>query len=304
MPDTYKRTTIIMDTLVAIQVVRPKSTTECAKATERALEWFQRVEESCSRFNENSEVFALATQVGKPVAVSPLLYEAVNFAVAVARSSDGAFDPAVGKLLESRGFNRDYQTGRTMVSSVALDVKTSYRDVRLDPDRRTITLLRPVVLDLGAVAKGFAIDLAARELSSFSDFTIDAGGDLYVRGRNLTGKPWRIGIRNPRPHSELIDTVSISDHAVCTSGDYERPSTDASGGHHLVDLRTRRSPSGVASVTVVAPTAMAADALGTAAFVLGPTRGIHFLEQQGVDGLIVSPALERYQTRGFSRYRA
>jgi thiamine biosynthesis lipoprotein len=86
----------------------------------------------------------------------------------------------------------------------------------------------------------------------------------------------------------------VSDKAVCTSGDYER-------GDHIVDPRAGTSPAAIASVTVVAPTAMLADALGTAAFVLGPVEGIGLLTRHGVEGLIVTAALERHETAGWPR---
>ena len=102
-----------------------------------------------------------------------------------------------------------------------------------------------------------------------------------------------MGIRHPRGDG-LLDTLHVSDVAVCTSGDYERQ-TDA--GHHLLDPRTGAPANAVASVTVLAPSAMVADTLATAAFVLGPTDGIALLERHGVEGLIVTPALERFATR-------
>ena len=83
------------------------------------------------------------------------------------------------------------------------------------------------MLDLGAVAKGMAVDAAARELAVCGDFAIDAGGDLYLGGVNRNGEPWRVGIRHPRRDGELIEAVTVSDRAVCTSGDYER-------GDHIV----------------------------------------------------------------------
>src|SRR5579871_6069718 len=117
----------------------------------------------------------------------------------------------------------------------------TYRDVQIDAERRTITLRRPLTLDLGAVAKGLAVDTAARELNTFRDFAIDAGGDLYLGGCNPQGAPWSVGIRHPRRPGELIDSLRVSGKAVCTSGDYERVAPgdgDAdSGGHHIVDPR-------------------------------------------------------------------
>ena len=111
---------------------------------------------------------------------------------------------------------------------------------------------------------------------------------------NPDGAPWSVGIRHPRIDHELIDSLRVSNKAVCTSGDYERRRRPTE--HHILDPRTGTSPVGVASVTVVAPTAMLADALATAASCSVRCDGIELLERHGVDGLIVTPALERLET--------
>lgn len=268
-------------------------------AAGRALEWFRQVEACCTRFDESSELMQLTAQAGRPVPVSPMLFEAVRFAVSVAEESQGAFDPTVGHRMARRGFDREHRTGRvTDVPPVDDDV--SYRDIALDAEHRTITLRRPLVLDLGAVAKGLAIDTAAHELKPFADFAIDAGGDLYLGGHNRRGEPWTVGIRHPRQPGHLVATVRVSDTAVCTSGDYERPAAHGPHEHHILDPRTGCSPGPVISATVVAPSAMLADALATAAFVLGPADGIALLNRLGVEGLIVTDDLERHQTPGFA----
>lgn len=293
-----------MGTLVTIEVVgtAPGGEAERDAAISRAMEWFRRVEKTCNRFDPESELRRLSARIGQPVTASPLLFEAVRFAVAVAEETEGAFDPAVGAAMEERGFNRDYRTlqpaGPFAESS---GPKTgTFRDVRVDERRKTLTLLKPLVLDLGAVAKGLAIDLAAQELQSLRNFAIDAGGDLYLGGHNARGQPWSVGIRNPRDPGEMIETVEVSDGAVCTSGDYERPAARAEDGHHIIDLRTGGAAKDAASVTVFAPSAMVADGLATAAFVLGPKAGIELLERHGADGLIITPALERFATRGMT----
>lgn len=300
--DDYLRTVSLMGTFVTIHVVGrgadPQRAIHREEAAERAFEWFRRIEECCTRFEPQSELMRLTAQVGAPVPVSAILYEAVQFALAVAEESGGAFDPTVGYAMETRGFNREYSTGQTVRTALEPGGSVSYRDVRLDPARKTITLLRPLVLDLGAVAKGLAIDLAARELQPFENFAIDAGGDLYLGGCGPSGEPWSIGIRHPRRDNELIDSLRVSNRAVCTSGDYEKQAPAGDLGHHILDPRTGVSARSVASVTVVAPTAMLADALATAAFVLGPAEGIRLFERLGVEGLIVSPALEQYATQG------
>jgi thiamine biosynthesis lipoprotein len=150
------------------------------------------------------------------------------------------------------------------------------------------------------VVKGLAIDLAARELQEFGNFAIDAGGDLYLAGYNQAGEPWSVGIRHPRIPELLIARLQVTDCAVCTSGDYERKSPGDGASHHLMDPRTGGSAGSVVSATVIASSALVADALGTAAFVLGPDTGLDLLERNGVEGLIVTPALEHFTTSGFA----
>lgn len=160
-------------------------------------------------------------------------------------------------------------------------------------------LLRPLVLDVGAVAKGMATDVAARELAPLEHFVIDAGGDLYLAGRNADDAPWSVGIRHPEQDDRLLESVFVSDRAVCTSGNYER--RDASGGlvPHILDPRTGDPASRLVSATVISPSAMLADALATAAFVLGPVDGLHLLETHGAQGVLFDAALERFATQGF-----
>jgi thiamine biosynthesis lipoprotein len=108
-----------------------------------------------------------------------------------------------------------------------------------------------------------------------------------------------VGIRHPRWPGALIASLRLSNRAVCTSGDYERPAPDGVSGHHIIDPRHGASPAAVASTTVIAPTALAADALATAAFVLGPREGLTFLDRVGVEGLIVGADLACHATAGF-----
>ena len=292
----------MMGTVVTIRVVGPAARPEHRRALTEGIElavgWFQRIERTCSRFEEQSELRRLSTQVGTPVPVSSILFRTVQFALQVAEETDGAFDPTIGQQMVARGFNREYRSGQTVTSAAVPTEVASYRDVRLDPKKETITLLRPLVLDVGAVAKGLAIDMAARTLQPFKNFEINAGGDLYVSGHNAEGQPWAVGIRHPRDREQIIARFATTNSAVCTSGDYERRSPEFDTVHHILDPRTGESAAAVASATVLAPSAMMADALATAAFVLGPIEGLKLLERFGVGGLLVTPDLKQYRTRG------
>jgi thiamine biosynthesis lipoprotein len=289
-----------MGTVVTAHIVgRSRSGVDRETSAMRALDWFEQIERVCSRFDPGSELTRLTHEVGIPVRVSDVLFQAVRFAVAVAEESGGAFDPTVGRTLAEAGFNHDHRTGRAM-SAALVDDSADYRDIHVDAHEKTIVLDKAMTLDLGGVAKGFAVDLAARELHAggFENFVIDAGGDLYVAGHNANDEPWSIGIRHPRERDSIIETLSLSDIGLCTSGDYERiaPNGGDDVTHHIVDPHTGRSTSDVASVTVLAGSTMTADALSTAAFVLGPVDGIALLRRQGVEGFLYTTALERFST--------
>ena len=299
MSNEYVHTIAAMGTVVTIRVVgpaaRPAHRRALTEAVDLAVGWFQRVEAACTRFDENSELRRLSTRIGTPVSVGAILFRTVQFALQVAEETNGAFDPTIGHHMEKRGFNREYRTGRTVPAECTPADDITYRDVQVDAKHETITLLRPLVLDVGAVAKGLAIDMAARTLQPFKNFEINAGGDLYVSGSNVHGRPWTVGVRHPRAPDQIIERFEATDTAVCTSGDYERISPAPFAGHHILDPRTREPATAVASATVLAPTAMMADALATAAFVLGPTEGLQLLNRLGVVGLIVTPTLELHR---------
>ena len=298
----HSASVVAMDTIVTAKVVSDRPEAEVRRALNQALGWFAEVERVCSRFDPNSELFRLSGQTGVAVQVSGLLFEAVGFALEVARLSGGLFDPTIGHAQARRGFDRNYATGERLAAPQQAE-PASWRDVILDEQRGTITVRQPLLLDLGGVAKGLAIDLAAQDLDRVGSFSIDAGGDLYVKGGNELGDPWRIGVEHPRLPG-LIATLALRDGAVCTSGDYQRQTPGDADEHHLLDPQTGHSPRQAISCTVVAPTAMLADALSTAAFVAGPVEGLRLLDEQGVEGMIVSPSLTLSMTPHFERLLA
>ena len=305
MTDAFLLSTASMGTVVTVHIVGGRASADRAaqhRAADRALGWFRDVERVCSRFQPTSEVSALSSRVGEPVAVSPMLFAATHFALAVAEETGGAFDPTLGSILEAAGFNHEYRSGWPVRIAPASNADVTFRDIELDAEAQTIRLERPLLLDLGAVAKGLAIDMAVKQLhdDGYENFAVDAGGDLYFAGTNAAGEPWSVGIRHPRSEGEMLESFRVSSAAVCTSGDYERRASgeDSSIEHHIIDPRTRSSARRCASVTTLASSAMIADALGTAAFVLGPIDGLALLERHGIDAIIISSELARVATVG------
>lgn len=285
-----------MDTVVSLTVVTGRSEEEINEKFSTAFGAFRSVEMTCSRFDRHSELMRLVQQVGKPIKVSDLLYEAIKFSLEVAKLTDGIFDPTVGKQMEMNGFQQHYLTKEIVNSPLMTNLPVSYLDIELDEEKRTVCLWKPLVIDLGAVAKGLAVDLAAKELNSLEGFVIDAGGDLYVSGTTEQMKPWRIGIQHPLRKTDTICSISLSDMAICTSGSYERISPKQSQTHHLIHPQSGNAVTSLVSCSVTAPFAIMADAFSTAAFLLGPDKGIVLLKQVGLDGILVTPSLDIYTT--------
>ncbi|HEY2422345.1 MAG TPA: FAD:protein FMN transferase [Neobacillus sp.] len=291
-----KKTKLYMDTVVDIQVVSQKSKDETEEKINRAFTAFKKVEEACSRFTPSSELMQASQTVGTPIEISPFLYEPLQFALEMAKLTDGLFDPTVGKVMEQNGFNRHYLTGEVIESPSADDV--TYHDIELDQQTHTLLLKKPLVIDLGAVAKGFAIDLAANELKEFVGFVVNAGGDLFAGGLDGKGDPWKIGIQHPYQKDKIIETFEMSNAAICTSGSYERRNPTIPDEHHIINPKQRRSPNEMVSCSIIAPFAMMADAFSTVSFLIGIEKGKSFLEELDLKGLLITPELQIVRVGG------
>ncbi|WP_247900294.1 FAD:protein FMN transferase [Paenibacillus pabuli] len=289
-----------MDTVVDIQVVTGSETSSLSESVvskiDRAFNAFRHVEQACSRFSSDSELMKACTQIAIPVGISPFLFEPLKLALDMAEWTKGVFDPTIGKMMEMHGFNRHYLTQRRMNSFVAETV--NYQDIVLDEFNHTLMLRRPLVIDLGAVAKGFAIDLAAQELQGFDGFVVNAGGDIYAGGLNERGEPWEIGIQHPEHKGEVICSLTLSNEAACTSGSYERRSAITDDIHHLIDPVTGHSPKEWVSSTVIAPYAMMADVFSSAVMLLGMEDGRKLIHLADVRAILITSDLQLIREGG------
>ncbi|HWJ16566.1 MAG TPA: FAD:protein FMN transferase, partial [Gemmatimonadaceae bacterium] len=137
MTDAFLLSTASMGTVVTVHIVGGRASADRAaqhRAAERALGWFRDVERVCSRFQPTSEVSALSSRVGEPVAVSPMLFAATHFALAVAEETNGAFDPTLGSILEAAGFNHEYRSGWPVRIAPASNADVTFRDIELDAE--------------------------------------------------------------------------------------------------------------------------------------------------------------------------
>jgi thiamine biosynthesis lipoprotein len=295
----FEYVTTAMSTTVSVQIVGAHPNAETLAA--EALDWFRVVESTCSRFDPTSELSQLCNSAPAWTTVPTLLFEVLRVALAVSQASRGAFDPTVGAALQTRGFDTHWQTGARRTTRTHAQ-QADWRDVSLDDATGRVRLHRALQLDLGAVAKGFALDLAARAMAGVADCCLVAGGDLLCRGTNARGRVWQTAIVHPLATDRSAGTLEVHapEYAICTSGGYARRNAH---GHHLLDPRRPGAPNAdsLASATVIAPQAGIADALATAAFVLGAEDARALLEEQGVDAVLIDARGVLHLVNGWAR---
>jgi thiamine biosynthesis lipoprotein len=157
-------------------------------------------------------------------------------------------------------------------------------------------------ITLDGIAKGYIVDQAIALLKArgMARVLVEAGGDLSLHGLRQDGHPWRVGIHHPRALAGYYQVLEQSNGAMATSGDYEAAFTADFRYHHIIDPRTGSSPASLSSATVLASNAASADALSTAAMVLGMTEGLELLERlAGVEALLIDKQVTSRATSGF-----
>jgi thiamine biosynthesis lipoprotein len=254
-----------------------------------------RLEKLMTTWDPQSEVSRVNAAAGKePVRVGPETFDVIREALHASAISDGTFDITFETLHGLWKFDQDLDPHPPTPAAVRALVRyMGFRHVKLDATASTVFLDESHVrIGLGGIAKGYAVDHAAKVLldGGLASFYAQAGGDLYTHGSKPDGSPWIAGIRDPRgPENDYFATMLVSDHAFSTAGDYERSYVvDGKRYHHIIDPRTGYPATASRSVTIWAPTALLADEIDDAVFILGPERGLSLVESlEGVGAVIV-----------------
>ncbi|MEE2658344.1 MAG: FAD:protein FMN transferase [Candidatus Latescibacterota bacterium] len=228
-----------------------------------------------SHYAPDSEISRLnRLDIGATMAISPSLRYLLGRCLEIADRTGGAFDPTIGTLSRLWGFPEAVQPPEAAAIDSALG-RVGYESVMLDDGG--VALRRVVQLDLSAVAKGYAVDraIAALQESGVQTGVIEAGGDLRFWGHKPDGRPWRFGVQHPRQPESIVRVADIGLPALATSGDYEQAfELDGRRYHHLLDPATGMPASATVSASVWTTSALEADALATAAFIMGPRQAL------------------------------
>lgn len=297
----FRARQMLMGTFFDIQVVA-EGEARATAAMDEAFAEIARVEGLLSEWRETSEISEVNRNAGRrPVVVGPELYDVVERSVWASELTGGAFDVTFAACGGLWSF-RDARVPGEGELAACLDL-VDYRDLRLGRHASTIYLPREGMrIGIGGIGKGYGVDRAAEllEARGFSDYIVDGGGDVRLSGGNVH-RPWRVGIAHPRRRGELYGRLTANHGAIVTSGDYEQHfEKDGVVYHHILDPATGQPARQSVAVTVIAPTALDADALATGLFVLGPSAGLALVERlDGVEALFFAPDLTVRRSSGF-----
>jgi thiamine biosynthesis lipoprotein len=288
----YQKRRFLMGTLVTISVVSD-GRERAFSAMDRAFHTLQKIESQTSRRIAASFTNRINEAAGRAmVSVSSSYLALIQQSVEYFRMTEGSFDITVGPLTTLWQFEDgqgrlpdDEEISRNMFL-------VNCRNLQVDEIHQTIGLKKVgALIDLGGIAKGFAVDQAVSVLKEegMPGGMVNAGGDIRLFGLKPSQERWRIGIQHPRQLNAILASLKLTDTSIVTSGDYERYFfKDGIRYHHILDPKSGQPARGCQSVTIVSETALSGDALSTGVFILGLERGMALIEDlEGVEGLIV-----------------
>ena len=265
-----------------------------------------RLENVLSEWKPETEISKVNAAAGvAPVKVSPELLDTLQVALDVGAMTEGGFDITflpIGRLWHLRDPHAKLPDPAELAKAISL---VGYRHVVLDRAKSTAYLDRPgMAIGLGGIGQGIAVDRCSAILRArgFPDFIVDGSGDLFVSGKKGT-EGWKVGVAHPRVHGWQFARLSLENRAITTAGDYERFAViDGVHYHHIIDPKTGYPVPHTASVSVIAPTTVLADALDTGLFVMGAEKGLAVVAKRpDLEALFVSADGTVQMTPGFAK---
>lgn len=301
--NSMDRTNFMMDTVMTIKVFDSND----EKILDEAFERIEEIENKMSRTIDSSEVYLINKNAGeKPIKVSDDVYFVIKTAKQYAEISNGAYDPTIGPLVNLWDIQGEGEVEKDSIPSekkiLTEKNKVDFTKLELLEDNEVFLSEKDMILDLGGIAKGYAVDEVMRILKEYGvkSAIIDLGGDIYALGSKAGEQPWKIGIQNPfEPRGSYVGIVEVKDKSIVTSGDYERYfELDNIRYHHIIDRETGYPTNNeLSAVSVISESSMEGDAVSTAIFVLGKDEGLKLISKiEGVDVLLITKDNQVYMT--------
>lgn len=261
-------------------------------AMKEAFREMERIEKIFSKFDEKSEVSKINRLAGKEeIIVSLELFKIIERSIYYSKISGGSFDITVASLIDVWDIARKNNSIPDLETIEKALKHVGYKNIVLDEKKQSIRFLDSATkIDLGGIAKGYAVDRAKEILLSYGieNVLINIGGNIFTLGSPSGKKSWQIGIQHPRNKNDIIYRLDLKDRAISTSGDYERFFiVDGKRFSHIIDPVSGRPSEGIMSVTVVSDSAERSDALSTIVFVMGIKNGLNLIRSlKGIEVLI------------------
>ncbi|MEN3013565.1 MAG: FAD:protein FMN transferase [Endomicrobiia bacterium] len=303
----FKEIRFLMDTICEIKIFCYDSNL-AKKAVDEVFKEVEKIDKKFG-YSKESEIEKINSKSG--VSFCEVSYEVLNLvkeSITLSKLTDGAFDITVGVLSHLWGFKNFSNEKKFKIPQKHQIVEAlslvGYEKIVIDEEKNRIFLKkRGMKIDLGGIAKGYAIKKAKEILESygFDKFLINFGGDIYLK--NNTEIPWRVAIQHPRDRNKFLAVLNLYTTSCVTSGDYERYfMLENKRYHHIFDPKTGYPADDIVSVTVLCEDPVLADALSTGIFVLGEKKGIQLAEKLKIGCIIVKEKKNKlfiYTTQNF-----
>ncbi len=301
---TFTQTREIMDTSVTITIV-DEYEEHASRAMNNAFEQIDHVGDLMTSYGNSSQLVQLNERGQLDNADEELVY-VLGQSKYYSNISDGAFDVTIKPVLDL--WSSKFAPGGTHEPPTPHEIEETLELVNYTQifiEGNNISLGENMDIVLGGIAKGYAVDKAIESLRAdgIENGFVNAGGDGRYIGSGPEENPWKVGLQNPDKDGDAVSVMNIQDMAVATSGNYERYFSETAKVSHISDPRTGYSAQGLISSTIIAESAMEADALATAVFVLGEKHGLEIIEgMDNVECLIITSDRQVIRSSGYSSY--
>jgi len=290
----------IMGTRITVELFH-QDPAVARRGIDAVMQEMRRIDSAMSPYIESSELSRVNREAhDQAVSVSNELFSLLQRSQWFSGLTEGAFDITFASV----GFLYDYRQGKRPDEKQRQDSAQliNYRNLVLDKAQSTVRFSKPGVrIDLGGIAKGYAVDRCISLLQQLGihNALVTAGGDSRMIGERW-GRPWNIGVRDPRNADKMVAVIPLVDVAVSTSGDYERYfEEDGVRYHHIINPKSGDSARELHSVTIIGPDATTTDALSTSVFVLGLERGLRLVNGlEAIDAILVDSTGKLYYSDG------